>query len=78
MDPFSQKLTSVLSASYSDADIRNALVVLDSRLPQNSADSRRQLRIKVQADVIQTNGMIVKDFSKIAEVCSYHTMSSLY
>ena len=69
MDPFSQKLTSVLSASYSDADIRDALLVLDPRLAQNTPDSRRQLRVNVQADVIQTNAAIVREFSKIAEVC---------
>ncbi|KAF8477542.1 oligomeric Golgi complex subunit 6 [Kalaharituber pfeilii] len=67
MDPVSQKLTSILSASYSDADIRDALSVLDSRLSQNTPDSRRQLRIDVQADVIQTNASIIHEFTKIAE-----------
>lgn len=73
MDPFSQKLTSILSAPYSDADIRDALLVLDPRLAQNTPDSRRQLRVNVQADVIQTNAVIVREFSKIAEVCLWLT-----
>ena len=69
MDPLSQKLTSILSSSYTDADIRDALQALDRRLTHNSPDSRRQLQIIIQDDVIQTNAAIVSEFSKIAEVC---------
>ena len=69
MDPLSQKLSSVLSTSYADADIRDALRALDRRLTHNSPDSRRQLQINIQYDVIQTNAAIVNEFSKIAEVC---------
>lgn len=63
-----QRLSSILSASYSDAEIRNSLQVLDSRFTANSPDSRRQLRVEVQAEVIQSNARIVQEFSKIAEV----------
>ena len=69
MDPLSQKLTSILSSSYADADIRDALQALDRRLAHNSPDSRRQLQINIQDDVIQTNAVIVNEFSKISEVC---------
>ena len=69
MDPYAQKLTSVLSASYSDAEIRDAISILDGRLTRNTPDARRQLRASSQADVIRTNAAIVREFSKIAEVC---------
>ncbi|PWW80573.1 hypothetical protein C7212DRAFT_308457 [Tuber magnatum] len=69
MDSLSQqRLSAVLSASYSDAEIRNALQVLDSRFTENSTDSRRQLRVDVQAEVIRSNAHIVREFSKISEV----------
>lgn len=63
-----QRLSSILSASYSDTEIRNALQVLDSCFAANSPDSRRQLRVEVQAEVIQSNARIVQEFAKIAEV----------
>lgn len=63
-----QRLSSILSASYSDTEIRNALQVLDSRFTANSPDSRRQLRVEVQAEVIRSNARIVQEFAKIAEV----------
>lgn len=66
-----QRLSSILSASYSDSEIRNALQVLDSRFTANSPDSRRQLRVDVQAEVIQSNARIVQEFAKIAEVASH-------
>lgn len=73
MDPSSsaatqQRLATVLSASYVDSDIRNALAVLDSRFVENTAESRRQLRIDVRGDVIRSNAQIVRDFSHVAEV----------
>lgn len=69
MDSLSQqRLSSVLSASYSDAEIRNALQVLDSRFTHNSPDFRRQLRVDVQAEVIHSNTHIVREFSKISKV----------
>lgn len=62
------KITAVLSSSYSDLDIRDALEVLDSREFRNTADSRRHLRLDVQKEVIQCNGEIVTDFGQVAEV----------
>ncbi|KAF8250215.1 oligomeric Golgi complex subunit 6 [Wilcoxina mikolae CBS 423.85] len=62
-----QRLATVLSASYIDADIRSALAVLDTRFVENTAESRRQLRISVQGDVIRSNAQIVRDFARVAE-----------
>lgn len=64
----SSRITSVLSASYADLEIRDALETLDSRGVQNSAETRRQIRLDVQKEVIQCNGEIVKDFGEVAEV----------
>ncbi|KAF2134472.1 oligomeric complex COG6 [Dothidotthia symphoricarpi CBS 119687] len=63
----SSRITSVLSASYADLEIRDALETLDARQIQNSAETRRQLRLHVQKEVIQCNGEIVKDFGEVAE-----------
>jgi hypothetical protein len=62
------KLTTVLSASYADRDIRDALEALDKRGVQNTAETRRQLRMAVQGEVIQCNAEIVDNFGEIAEV----------
>jgi hypothetical protein len=66
----SSRITSVLSASYADLEIRDALETLDARGVQNTAETRRQLRLQVQKEVIQCNGEIVKDFGAVAEVCT--------
>lgn len=65
----SSRITSVLSASYADLDIRDAVETLDARGVQNTAETRRQLRLDVQREVIECNGEIVKDFGEVAEVC---------
>ncbi|KAA8566106.1 hypothetical protein EYC84_008710 [Monilinia fructicola] len=44
-NPLSSKVTSVLSASYADSDIRDALSLLDKRGVQNTPETRRQLRL---------------------------------
>jgi hypothetical protein len=64
----STRITSVLSASYADLEIRHALETLDARGVRNTAEIRRQLRLEVQREVIQCNGEIVKDFGEVAEV----------
>jgi hypothetical protein len=62
------KVTSVLSASYADSDIRDALNLLDKRGIQNSSETRRQLRLDVQKEVIESNGDIIREFGHVAEV----------
>ena len=64
----SSRITSVLSASYADLEIRDALETLDARGVRNTAETRRQIRLDVQKEVIQCNGEIVKDFGQVAEV----------
>ncbi|KAF4267787.1 Golgi transport complex subunit 6 [Aspergillus fumigatus] len=63
----SNRLTSVLSASYADSDIRDALETLSLRGVHNTAETRRQLRLDVQKEVVECNAEIVRDFGKVAE-----------
>ncbi|KAH8645632.1 oligomeric Golgi complex subunit 6 [Xylariales sp. PMI_506] len=66
-NPLSSKVTSVLSTSYADAEFRDALALLDERGIRNSAETRRQLRLDVQKEVIESNGQIIKEFGAVAE-----------
>ncbi|KAL2057642.1 hypothetical protein ABVK25_002026 [Lepraria finkii] len=63
----SNKISTVLSASYADSEIREALRTLDEKSIKNSAETRRKLRLDVQKEVIERNGDIIKDFGHIAE-----------
>ncbi|KAI9788224.1 MAG: Golgi transport complex subunit 6 [Peltula sp. TS41687] len=63
----SNKITHVLSTSYADLDIRDALDILDRRRFQNTSEARRQLRLDVQKEVIDCNGEIIKEFGQVAE-----------
>ncbi|KAF3031732.1 Golgi transport complex subunit 6 [Didymella heteroderae] len=67
VNALSSRITSVLSASYADLEIRGALETLDERNIQNTAETRRQIRLDVQKEVIECNGEIVKDFGEVAE-----------
>lgn len=64
----SNKLSGVLSASYADSEIRDALRSLDEKKIRNTVETRRKLRLDVQKEVIQKNGAIVQDFGHVAEV----------
>ncbi|XXH01137.1 homocitrate synthase lys21 [Hypoxylon texense] len=66
-NPLSSKVTSVLSTSYADAEFRESLALLDERGISNSAETRRQLRLDVQKEVIDSNGKIVTEFGRVAE-----------
>lgn len=61
------KVNSVLSASYADLEIKDALALLDERDVRNTAETRRRLRLDVQKDVIDTNGAVIKEFGTVAE-----------
>ncbi|KAL5333034.1 oligomeric Golgi complex subunit 6 [Aspergillus crustosus] len=63
----SNRLTSVLSVSYADSDIRDALETLSLRGLHNTAEVRRQLRLDVQKEVVDCNAKIVRDFGNVAE-----------
>jgi hypothetical protein len=61
------RITAVLSASYADLEIRDALGVFDERKLGNTAEARRNLRLDVQEELIQCNGEIVQDFGQVAQ-----------
>lgn len=63
------KLTNVLSQSYVDPEIRDSLSILDARGLANDANTRRQLRLDAQKEIIECNGAVVQDFGLVAEVC---------
>ncbi|KAK9415928.1 putative Oligomeric Golgi complex subunit 6 [Seiridium unicorne] len=66
-NPLTSKVTSVLSTSYADSEFRDALNLLDERGVSNSAETRRQLRLDVQKEVIQSNGEIITEFGRVAD-----------
>lgn len=68
MNPLSSKVTTVLSSSYADTEFREALALLDERGVANTAETRRQLRLDLQKEVIDSNGEIVDEFARVAEV----------
>jgi PAS domain-containing protein len=63
----SSRITSVLSASYSDVEIRDALAMLDQQSFKNTSESRRHLRIDAQEEVIRRNADILRDFKGVAD-----------
>ncbi|EPE03662.1 component of oligomeric golgi family complex 6 [Ophiostoma piceae UAMH 11346] len=66
-NPLASKITSVLSASYADAEFRDSLGLLDGRNAQNNAETRRRLRLDVQKEVIDSNGEVIAEFGRVAE-----------
>ncbi|KAK7899921.1 Golgi transport complex subunit 6 [Exophiala xenobiotica] len=63
----STKLTSVLSSSYAAYEIRDALRLLDARGVHNDEETRRNLKLNAQKEVIDCNAKIVDDFGYVAE-----------
>lgn len=61
-------MTTVLSTSYADSEFRDALQLLDSRNLKNTPETRRQLRLGLQKEVIDSNGEIVSQFGRVADV----------
>ena len=70
VNALSTKLTSVLSSSFTDYEIRDALRLLDERGLENDEDTRRNLKLDAQKEVIDCDAKIVDDFGKVAEVGS--------
>lgn len=60
------RITAVLSASYADLEIRDALAELDARGATNTTALRRDLRLDAQAELIACHGEIVQDFGAVA------------
>jgi conserved oligomeric Golgi complex subunit 6 len=67
-NPISSKVTTVLSSSYADSEFRQALSLLGERGISSGAETRRQLRLDVQKEVIESNGQIIIEFGRVAEV----------
>lgn len=70
LNPLSSKVTAVLSTSFADTDFRDALQLLDDRGVANNPETRRQLRLDLQKELIDSNGDIINQFGKVAEVCA--------
>ncbi|KAF2997513.1 Golgi transport complex subunit 6 [Neopestalotiopsis sp. 37M] len=66
-NPLTSKVTSVLSTSYADSEFREALNLLDDRGVGNNPETRRQLRLDIQKDVIESNGQIITEFGRVAD-----------
>lgn len=64
----SGKIANVLSVSYADGEIRDALRALESTNVYNTPDVRRRLHLEVQKEVINCNGEIIDQFGTVAEV----------
>lgn len=64
----SSKITTLLSSSFADSDVRDAVAILDARGVTNGAETRRNLRQDAQKEVIDCNAEIVADLGKVAEV----------
>lgn len=64
------RITSVLSASFADLEIRDSLEILDSRQTRNTPETRRNLRLEAQQELIECNGEVIKDFGEVAQVSS--------
>jgi conserved oligomeric Golgi complex subunit 6 len=62
----SSRISNVLAAPYSDLELRDALVILDRQGFKNTVESRRQLRLDCQEEVIKQNGQILSDFGQVA------------
>lgn len=62
------KITTILSTSYSDAEFRDALALLDERGVINDPETRRQLKLDLQKEVIDSNSTVIAEFGRVAEV----------
>lgn len=68
LTPLTSKVTSVLSTTHSDTEFRDALSLLDERGIRNDAETRRRVRLDLQKEVIDSNGEIIAEFGRVAEV----------
>jgi len=60
------KITTILSSSLANIEIRDSLEALDSRHIQNTSSTRRNLRLDLQAEAIKSNFEIIHDFGNVA------------
>ncbi|KAJ2904655.1 component of oligomeric golgi complex 6 [Zalerion maritima] len=67
LNPVSAKVITVLSTSYADSEFRESLALLDGRGVKNTSETRRNLRLDIQKEVIESNAEIIDEFGKVAE-----------
>lgn len=67
----STKLATVLSASYADSEIREALRLFDLRDVASGEGSTYNLKALAEKEVIDANARVVDDFGHVAEVSSW-------
>jgi len=60
------KITTILSSSLANIEIRDSLEALDFRHIQNTSSTRRNLRLDLQAEAIKSNSEIIRDFGNVA------------
>ncbi|RPA76068.1 oligomeric complex COG6 [Ascobolus immersus RN42] len=65
-DALQRKVSTLLSTSYTDASLAQAITILDTRF-SNSEEARKRLQQDVQKDLIESDGQIILEFSKIAD-----------
>lgn len=71
ISPLTSKVTNVLSTSYSDTEFRDALALLDDRAIRNDAETRRRIRLDLQKEVIDSNGEVIAEFGRVADVSPF-------
>lgn len=67
-NPLAVKVSVVLSTSYSDADFRGTIALIDQRGMKNDWKTRRRLRLDLQKEVIEENGKILDGFGSVSVV----------
>lgn len=65
----SSKLSTVLSSSYADPEIREALRLFDRQDLHQRTRNGQNLKSIAEKEVIDANARILEDFGDVAEVC---------
>lgn len=73
----STKLATVLSVSYADTEIREALRLYDVRKSQIENEEQQNLKALAEKEVIDANARIVDDFGHVAAVGKPRRLSVL-
>ena len=76
MSALNSKISSILSTSFADLEVRDAFETLDARGVQNTQETRRNLRLDVQKEIIDCNAEIVDDFGLVAAVSRTQSAST--
>jgi conserved oligomeric Golgi complex subunit 6 len=69
-DALQRKVSTLLSTSYTSPSLSSAISILDARFSTNPSDAQRRLQQDVQHDLIESDGQIILEFSKIADQLS--------